>query len=83
MLMNICHYIAQYLLGFDRRMLTNTNEEEKELRRSHGGNALRVTQVIALIPPPLERGAHAGLFIEGVQQSCYNTLNVPNYLPRQ
>jgi hypothetical protein len=32
---------------------------------------------------PLKRGARAVLFIGGAQQSYYNALNVPNYLPRQ
>jgi hypothetical protein len=32
---------------------------------------------------PLEQGARVVLFIGGAQQSYYNALNVPNYLPRQ
>jgi hypothetical protein len=64
------------MLGFDRRRLMNSNEEEKELRHSRGGNALRVTQAVALTPPPLEWGARAGLFIGGAQQSYYNSLPI-------
>jgi hypothetical protein len=30
-----------------------------------------------------EQGAHTGLFIVEDQRSYYNTLNAPNYLPRQ
>jgi hypothetical protein len=37
------HEIQSMVLRFDRRRLTNTNKEEKGLRRSRGGNALRVT----------------------------------------
>jgi hypothetical protein len=40
-----------------------------------------MTHTIAFISP-LERGAHVGLFIGGAQQSYYNALNAPNYLPR-
>jgi hypothetical protein len=39
------------ILEFDHWRLTNSNEKEKELRRSKVGKALRVTQTLAFTPP--------------------------------
>jgi hypothetical protein len=47
------------------------------------GMHIGVTQAIALIPPPPERGARAGLFIRGAQPFYYNVLNASNYPSRQ
>jgi hypothetical protein len=66
------------MLGFDYLRLANSNEEEEELRRSCSKNESDVSNCTCF---PLERGARAGLFLGGAQESYYNALDAPNHQP--